>query len=61
VRNDGPTAVRYDVSTTPSAQSKKARILLSNRSITVPAGGSAKVLLIVAAAAKDVKISVVAE
>jgi hypothetical protein len=31
VRNDGPTAVRYDVSTTPSAQSKKARILLSNR------------------------------
>lgn len=61
VRNDGPTAVRYDVSTTPSAQSKKARILLSNRSITVPAGGSAKVLLIVAAAAKDVPSSVGAD
>lgn len=58
VRNDGPTAVRYDVSTAPSAQSKKARIILSNRSITVPAGGTAKLLLIVAAAAKDVPSSV---
>jgi len=61
VRNDGPTSVRYDVSTTPSAQSRKAQVLLSNRSITVPAGGSAKVLLIVAGAAKDVPSSVGAD
>lgn len=58
IRNDGPTAVRYDVSTAPSAQSQKARIILSNRTVTVPAGGTAKVLLIVAAAAKDVPSSV---
>ncbi|WP_314432446.1 S8 family serine peptidase [Microbacterium lacticum] len=58
VRNDGPAPVTYAVSTSASAESIPARVNLSSRSITVPAGGSAKLLLTVAAAAKDVPSSV---
>jgi subtilisin family serine protease len=58
VRNDGPAPVTYDVSTTPSAQSLKARVFLSSSSITVAPGSSAKILLTVGAAAKDVPSSV---
>ena len=58
VRNDGPASVTYDVSTTPSAQSLKARVFLSGSSITVAPGSSAKILLTVGAAAKDVPSSV---
>jgi hypothetical protein len=58
VRNDGPAPVTYDVSTTPSAQSLKARVFLSSSSITVAPGSSAKMLLTVGAAAKDVPSSV---
>ncbi|WP_448232063.1 S8 family serine peptidase [Microbacterium lacticum] len=54
VRNDGPAPVTYAVSTSASAESIPARVNLSSRSITVPVGGSAKLLLTVAAAAKDV-------
>ncbi|GAA1645520.1 S8 family peptidase [Microbacterium flavum] len=58
VRNDGPTPVTYDVATTPSAQSLKARVFLSSSSITVAPGSSAKILLTVGAAARDVPGSV---
>ena len=58
VRNDGPAPVTYAVSTSASAESIPARVNLSSRSITVPAGGSAKLLLTVSAAAKDVPSSV---
>ncbi len=58
LRNDGPAPVTYAVSTTPSAESVPARVNLSSRSVTVPAGGTAKLLLTVAAAAKDVPSSV---
>lgn len=54
VRNDGTKPVTYQVSTTPSAASQKARVNLSSTSITVKPGSSAKLLLTVAAAAKDI-------
>ena len=60
LRNDGPTPVTYAVSTTPSAQSQKATVTLSSKSITVRPGGTAKLVLAVTAAARDVPTSVVA-
>lgn len=58
IRNDGTTPVTYTVSTTPSAESISAKVNLSAKSITVRPGSSAKLLLTVAAAAKDVPSSV---
>ena len=58
IRNDGPRAVTYKVSTTPSAASVPAKVGLSSTSITVRPGSSAKLLLTVGAAAKDVPSSV---
>ncbi|MBN9224389.1 MAG: peptidase S8 and S53 subtilisin kexin sedolisin [Microbacterium sp. SCN 70-27] len=60
VRNDGPKSVTYKVSTSPSAQSAKAKVSLSTKSITVRPGSSAKLLLSVTASAKDIPTSVVA-
>ncbi|MFT3798239.1 S8 family serine peptidase [Microbacterium sp.] len=54
IRNDGPASVTYKVSTAASTQSQKATVVLSTKSVTVKPGGSAKVLLTVFAAAKDV-------
>lgn len=61
VRNDGTTPVTYAVSTSASAASQKAKISLSSKSITVRPGGTAKLLLTVTAAAKDVPSSVGAD
>lgn len=58
IRNDGKTPVTYAVSTAASAESIPARVSLSSKSITVRPGSSAKLLLTVAAAAKDVPSSV---
>lgn len=58
VRNDGKKPVTYTVSTAPSAESIKAKVSLSTKSITVRPGGSAKILLTVVASARDVPSSV---
>ncbi len=58
IRNDGTTPVTYAVSTAASAESIKAKVNLSSKSITVRPGGTAKLLLTVAASAKDVPSSV---
>lgn len=58
IRNDGPTAVTYTVSTAPSAASIGAKVNLSSKKITVRAGGTAKLLLTLAAAANQVPSSV---
>lgn len=57
VRNDGTRPVTYSVSTAPSAASVKAKVSLSSKSITVKPGATAKLLLTVTAAAKDVPSS----
>ncbi|WP_455132680.1 hypothetical protein, partial [Microbacterium aurum] len=54
LRNDGPTPVTYAVSTTPSAQSQKATVTLSSKTVTVRPGATAKLVLAITAAAKDV-------
>ena len=43
--NYGDKAVTYTVSSAPSAQSEKAKIVLSQSKVTVPAGGKAKVVV----------------
>lgn len=58
VRNDGDEAVTYRVSSTASAQSQPASVKLSHRSITVRPGKSAKLIVTVTAAAKDIPSSV---
>lgn len=57
IHNDGPKSVTYRVSTTPSAESAKAKVNVSSKSLTVGAGRSATVLLTLTAAAKDVPSS----
>ncbi|WP_431801994.1 S8 family serine peptidase [Microbacterium sp. bgisy203] len=57
LRNDGTSAVTYKVSTAATAESLPARVGLSSKSITVRPGGTAKLLLTVTAAAKDVPSS----
>ncbi|BDV29835.1 S8 family peptidase [Microbacterium terricola] len=57
VRNSGTKAVTYKVSSTPSAESIKAKVKLSSKKVTVRPGGSAKLLVTVSAAAKDVPTS----
>ncbi len=54
IRNDGTAPVTYQVSTAPSAVSQKAKVTLSSKSVTVRPGSSTKLVLSVAAAAKDV-------
>lgn len=61
VRNDGTKPVTYKVTTAPSAESIKAKVGLSTKSITVRPGATAKILLTVVASAKDVPTSVVAD
>lgn len=57
IRNDGSSAVTYAVSTTPSAASQKAKVNVSAKSVTVRPGGTAKLLVTVAALAKDIPTS----
>ncbi|MGC5172799.1 S8 family peptidase [Microbacterium sp. DT81.1] len=45
VTNYGDKAVTYSVTSAPSAQSEKAKIVLSRSKVTVPAGGTAKVVV----------------
>ena len=61
VRNDGTKPVTYKATTAPSAESIKAKVGLSTKSITVRPGATAKILLTVVASAKDVPTSVVAD
>lgn len=58
VRNDGDRSVTFKVSTTPNEQSEKARVSVSRKSITVRPGSTAKFIVTVAAAAKDVPTSI---
>ncbi len=58
VRNDGKKPVTFTVSAAPSEQSVKANVKFSHKKITVRAGGSAKLVVSVAASAKDVPTSV---
>lgn len=59
VRNDGAKPVTYRLSSVATAQSKKAKVVLSAKSVTVKPGRTAKVLVTVLAAAKDIPTSVV--
>lgn len=60
VTNHGKKSVTFSVKATPSAESRKAVVKLSHKKITVRGGGSAKLVVGVAASAKDVPTSVVA-
>ena len=57
VTNYGTKAVTYTVGSEASAQSKKAKVLFSRNSVTVPAGGTAKVIVTLAAATSAVPSS----
>ncbi|GAA1983404.1 S8 family serine peptidase [Microbacterium pumilum] len=52
--NYGKKAVTYTVSSAPSAESEKAKIVLSQSKVTVPAGGKAKVVVALGAATSAV-------
>ncbi|MFT4220691.1 MAG: S8 family serine peptidase [Microbacterium sp.] len=58
VRNDGKKTVTYRVSSTPSAQSLKAKVVLSKKSVTVKPGKSAKIVVAVGARASVVPSSI---
>ena len=58
VRNDGTKAVTFTVSAAPSEQSADARVKFSHKKITVRAGGTAKLIVSVAASARDIPTSV---
>ncbi|RZI83783.1 MAG: peptidase S8 and S53 subtilisin kexin sedolisin, partial [Microbacterium sp.] len=58
ITNQGKKAVTYTVSSAPTEQSLPAKVKLSHKKITVRAGGSAKLVVAVAASAKDVPTSV---
>ncbi len=58
ITNQGKKAVTYTVSSAPTEQSLPAKVKLSHKKITVRAGGSAKLVVSVAASAKDVPTSV---
>lgn len=58
VTNHGKKAVTFTAKAVPSSESKKATVKLSKKKITVRAGGSAKLVVGVAAAAKDVPTSI---
>lgn len=57
IRNDGKKSVTYKVSTAPSAASQKAKVNVSSKSVTVRPGGTAKLLVTVAALARDIPTS----
>ncbi|GAA1944899.1 S8 family peptidase [Microbacterium deminutum] len=57
VSNYGKKAVTYSVSSTPSQQSEKAKIVLSHSKVTVPAGGKAKIVVGLAAPTSSVGTS----
>ncbi|RLK47894.1 S8 family peptidase [Microbacterium telephonicum] len=61
VKNEGDQPVTYQVSTAPSAQSQKASVNVSSKKLTVRPGGTAKLIVTVAAAAKDVPGSLSAD
>jgi subtilisin family serine protease len=61
VTNHGKKSVTFSVKATPSEQSKKATVKLSHKKITVRGGGSAKLVVGVAAAAKDIPTSVLSD
>lgn len=58
VTNYGKKAVTYTVASAPSPQSEKAKVVLSQKKITVPAGGKAKVIVALAAPTSAVGTSV---
>ena len=60
VTNYGKKSATFTVSAAPSEQSVKAHVKFSHKKITVRAGGSAKLVVAVAASAKDVPTSVLA-
>ncbi len=57
VKNEGDQPVTYQVSTVPSSQSQKASVKTSHKKITVRPGGTAKLVVTVAGAARDVPSS----
>lgn len=59
--NHGKKSVTYTVSSTPSEQSAKASVKFSTKKVTVRAGGTAKLVVAVAGAAKDVPTSVLSD
>jgi subtilisin family serine protease len=61
ITNHGKKSVTFTVKSAASEQSAKATVKLSHKKITVRGGGSAKLLVAVAAAAKDVPTSVLSD
>ena len=57
IENHGRKAVTYKLSTEETAQTSKARVSLSSRSVRVPAGGKVKVLVALSAAASEIESS----
>ncbi|MCT9818946.1 S8 family serine peptidase [Microbacterium sp. W1N] len=54
VKNEGDKPVTYQVSTVPSEASQSASVKVSSKKLTVRPGGTAKLVVTVAGAAKDV-------
>lgn len=61
IKNHGKKSVTFSVSASPSEQSAKASVKFSKKKITVRGGGSAKLVVAVSAAARDIPTSVLSD
>jgi len=61
IKNHGKKSVTFTVSAAPSEQSAKASVKFSQKKITVRGGGSAKLVVAVGAAARDIPTSVLSD
>lgn len=61
IKNHGKKSVTFSVSSAPSEQSAKASVKFNKKKITVRGGGTAKLVVAVGAAARDIPTSVLSD